>query len=465
MRFAWPPLLVEFAAHFYSAHSEESSLQSEVRSVASLAALYAIRMLGLFMVLPILASYGLALEGANTAMLGLAIGIYGLTQAAFQIPLGMLSDKIGRKPVIVFGLLVFALGSVVAALSDSVGALIIGRALQGSGAIASTIMALVSDLTSEESRTKAMAGIGASIGLSFSVALILGPALAGLVGLSGIFFLAAGLSLLGILIALFIVPSPPKLVRHRDTGATPAMLLKTLMHGELVRLYIGIFSLHAVLTALFVAVPLRLLNELGLASEGHWKVYLPVILLSFLIAVPTMIIAERKQQVKPMLIASIVLLLLSECLFLSSSIWLLLFAILVFFVGFNSLEAMMPSLASKLAPAGAKGAVMGVYSTSQFFGAFAGGAIGGLIVSLGGVNALYLCCSLLLLVWLASALTMRKPRHLSSLCFQQSDGNQHQAISALKGVEEAVFVQEENMFYLKVDKKLFDSNELDALVR
>lgn len=431
-------------------------MQSDIRPVASLAALYAIRMLGLFMVLPILATYGLGLEGASPASLGLAIGIYGLTQAIFQIPLGMLSDFIGRKPIIVLGLVIFALGSVLAATSESVEGLIIGRALQGSGAIASTVMALLADLTSEQNRTKAMASIGASIGLSFSLSLILGPALAGGVGLSGVFWVAAFLAVLGIVIAVFIVPKPPAVQRHRDARAMPSLFRSVLSDAELLRLYLGIFVLHASLTALFVALPSRLVAELNLDAAHHWWVYLPVLLVSFVLAVPAMLVSERKRMVKQALSASVVVLVCSQLVFGGlSGLWLIA-GLFLFFAGFNALEAMLPSLLSKLAPAGAKGTVMGIYSSSQFMGAFVGGAFGGWLLNEYGLNALYgliLCC---LIAWVVAALTMKQPKVLRSVCLSEVNPDDCREIESTPGVEDALYVAEEQLLYLKIDPQVLE---------
>jgi MFS family permease len=429
----------------------EAILQSDIRPVASLAALYAIRMLGLFMVLPILATYGLSLEGASPASLGLAIGIYGLTQAVFQIPLGMLSDFIGRKPIIVLGLIVFAIGSALAATSESVEGLIIGRALQGSGAIASTVMALLADLTSEQNRTKAMASIGASIGLSFSLSLVLGPALAGGVGLSGVFWLAGLLAIIGIIIAIFIVPKPRAIHRHRDARALPSLFRAVLSDSELLRLYLGIFVLHAALTALFVALPGRLIAELHIDAAHHWWVYLPVLLISFVLAVPAMLVSERKRMIKQALLSSVLVLGVSQLVFASfGGLWLVL-GLFLFFAGFNALEAMLPSLLSKLAPAGAKGTVMGIYSSSQFMGAFVGGALGGWLINEFGLSALYILIFSAVLIWAIAALTMKQPKVLRSVCLSEVEKADCAEIESTLGVEDAMYVAEERIMYLKID--------------
>jgi MFS family permease len=440
-------------------------LQSEVRSVVSLSILYAIRMLGLFMVLPILAIYGADLDGASPAKLGLALGIYGLTQAFFQIPLGMLSDVIGRKPIIVLGLVVFAVGSYVAANSDTVFGLIIGRALQGSGAIASTIMALISDLTSEKNRTKAMASIGASIGLSFSLAIIIGPSVAGSFGLSGVFYLSVFLAFIGILIALFVVPSPEKSSAHREVRAAPELFKSMLQHAQLRRLYVGIGCLHASLTALFTVIPVNLLRDYGMPQSDHWQVYLPVMVIAFLLAVPAIVAAERKGKGKEVFVAAIAVLFISLVLFaFLDGFYLFLVALFIYFVAFNALEAMLPSLVSKISPAGSKGTAMGLYSSSQFFGAFIGGALGGLILQYWGKTEMFLFSAGLSWIWLIYASTMTRARPLKSICYPVNSGLDSYDLDHVAGVEESFYSEEDRIVYLKVDSVRLDNTALEEAI-
>jgi len=437
-------------------------LKSELRAVVSLALLYAIRMLGLFMVLPVLSIAGLSYELATAATIGLALGIYGLTQSLFQIPLGMLSDFIGRKPVIIFGLVLFAIGSLIAAYSTSVYGLILGRALQGAGAIASTVMALVSDLTSEENRTKAMASIGASIGLSFMVAMVLGPLLSGPVGLDGIFIFTFVLSIVGILLVIFVVPSPPIVTRsHRDAGAIPSLLIDTAKKPDLLRLNVGIFTLHAVLTAIFIVVPSILLNELDMPIGTHWKVYCSVLLGSFVAMLPIMILAEKKNKAKEAFLFAIAVLSVSFALFSQAPSGVFVFVLFLFFVAFNLLEAMLPSWVSKVAPAGVKGTAMGLYSTWQFMGAFVGGVAGGIIVSKFDTQTLFVVCGLGCMLWFIVACFMNRPKKLSGLSFQLRD----EAVAdfdfaGFEGVEDAAYASADQMLYLKVDKTRLD---LEAL--
>lgn len=374
----------------------------ERRTVSSLALLYSFRMLGLFMVLPLLALYAADLPGATPAMLGLALGIYGLSQAALQIPLGWLSDRIGRKPVIVSGLLVFALGSVVAAQADTATGIIVGRFLQGAGAIASTVMALVADLTSEEQRTKAMAIVGASIGASFAVALVLGPLVAASGGLQAVFYLTAVLALVGIVVVLLRVPTPERLLAHDEVGARGVHLAQALADRHLLRLNFGVFTLHFILMACFLLLPTLLEESMGVGRDDHWQVYLPALLLSLLGMLPLMRLAEKGGRLREVFPAAIALLLLAlpGLVFVASgpmfylSLWL-------FFVGFNYLEATLPSLVSKAVFAGGRGTAMGIYSSCQFLGAFAGGAVGGYVLQQWGSQGLLAACLLPGIIWLA----------------------------------------------------------------
>lgn len=375
----------------------------ERRSVGSLALLYCFRMLGLFMVLPLLALYAADLPSATPALIGLAMGMYGLTQAMLQLPLGWLSDQIGRKPVIIGGLLVFALGSVIAATADTIWGIILGRTIQGAGAIASTVMALVADLTREEQRTKAMAVVGMSIGLSFAVALVLGPAVASLGGLPVVFWFTAALAFTGIAIVALLVPSPPGMVFEvSESGARLGLLRRVVGSAVLLRLNFGVFVLHFILTASFLVVPGLLEHTFGVDREHHWMVYLPVLMLSIAGMVPLMVLAERRGRLHQMFLLGIALVFAAiAALDFASSSLLFYGGLWLFFVGFNYLEATLPSLLSKAVSADGKGTAMGVYSTCQFLGAFVGGAGGGwLLQHLGAYVLTGVCLSLAAVWWL-----------------------------------------------------------------
>ena len=380
----------------------------ERRTVGSLALLYSFRMLGLFMVLPLLALYAADMPGATPAMLGLALGIYGLSQAALQIPLGWLSDRIGRKPVIVAGLLVFALGSLLAAQADTAGGIVLGRFLQGAGAIASTVMALVADLTSEEQRTKAMAIVGASIGASFAIALVLGPVVAASGGLEAVFYLTAVLALAGIAVVLLQVPTPARLMEHEEVGARGVHLRRALADHQLLRLNFGVFTLHFILMACFLLVPTILEGSLQVPRDDHWQVYLPTLLLSLLGMLPLMRLAEKGGRLREVFPAAIALVLVALLGFGFTAAGPLFYVSLwLFFVGFNYLEATLPSLVSKAVFAGGRGTAMGIYSSCQFLGAFVGGAGGGYVLQHWGAMGLLALCLVPGVAWLLLCLPGR----------------------------------------------------------
>lgn len=383
-------------------------LSPEERRVGlSLAAIFGLRMLGLFLVLPVFALAAKTLPGGdNLTLVGLAIGAYGLTQACLQILYGSASDRFGRKPVIVFGLLLFALGSVVAALAPDIYWMIAGRVLQGAGAISAAVSALAADLTREEHRTKVMAMIGSSIGLVFAGSLVLAPLLYGWVGLSGIFWLTAFLALGAIVVLLKVVPAAPPPV----VGA-PVPLSQVLLHPQLLRLNFGVFALHLMQTAMWVLVPAALVNLGGLEPARHWQVYLPAVLLSFVVMVPAIIAAEKYGKMKPVFRSAIVLLLLVQLGFYSfgQSLWTLALWLTLFFVAFNILEATQPSLISRIAPPQAKGKALGLYNTLQALGLFTGGALGGYLAKTFGPDTVFMACGVLALGWLLLSFGMQVP--------------------------------------------------------
>lgn len=441
----------------------------ERKASLSLAAIFCLRMLGLFLILPVFALYAEHLEGVTPLLIGVAIGAYGLTQALLQIPFGMLSDRIGRKPVIVMGLLIFAAGSVVAAMSDTIWGIIIGRLMQGSGAIAAAIMALAADLSREEHRTKMMATIGISIGMAFAASLILGPMLNSMIGVPGIFWLTALLALGGVLIILFVVPKPEHCHFHRDAEPVPAQFRNVLTNANLLRLDFGILILHMVLTAVFLSYPLALRDQ-GMVVADHWHIYLPVLVLSVGLMVPFVIMAEKQRKMKPVFLGAITALALSLLvLYLSvHHLYGLIAGLLLFFTAFNLLEASLPSLISKVAPAESKGTAMGVYSSSQFAGAFFGGVVGGWVHTHYGLDSVFLAAGLAVSLWLVIAWGMAKPSHLSTSLLRVGDVSEQQAsqmaeqLLSLQGVEEAVVIAEEGVAYLKVDSRRLDPDALDV---
>ncbi|MFW3615108.1 MFS transporter [Billgrantia antri] len=447
-------------------------LASERRAITGLAGLYATRMLGLFMVLPVLALYADELAGATPLLVGLALGVYGLTQAILQIPFGLLSDRLGRKPVIATGLLLFLVGSVVAAAADSISAVILGRCLQGSGAVAAAIMALLADQTREQVRTAAMATIGLSIGVAFAVAMVLGPWLAAAFGLASVFWFTAGLAVLGLAVLWKLVPPAPRRLRHRDVGIDRGQLTEIFTRADLWRLDLSIFSLHLVLMAIFVAVPFRLV-ESGIAAERHGLTYLAIMTLAFAAMVPLVVVAEKRQRMKGMSLAAIAAIVVSLAgLAAFEGRWALFGWLLLFFIAFNLLEAMLPSMLSKLAPAGAKGTAMGVYSTSQFLGAFLGGVLGGLLAQQWGLPSVFVGSAALAALWWLLILGMPAPPHLSSEVVALDGEHEEDTLDTLMasfadvaGVEDVLVVPEERVAYLKVDRRRLDEDALARLIR
>jgi MFS family permease len=427
-------------------------------------------MLGLFMILPVFSIAANQYPDATPLLIGLAIGAYGLTQALFQIPFGMLSDRIGRKKVITIGLLLFALGSAIAANADSIYWVIVGRLLQGSGAIAAAVMALIADLTRDQHRTKAMASIGISIGLSFSISLAAGAALEHWLGLSGIFWTTVVLALIGIGVLHIWVPTPARLVNHRDIEPVPTQFKNVFKNADIMRLVLSISLLHLLLTTSFFALPIALQDFAGLAAEKQALTYLPILILAFISMVPFIIVAEKKRKMKPIFILAIVSLGLVQLSWASftDSLFMVLFSLWLFFTAFNVLEASLPSLMSKLSPLENKGTAMGVYSTAQFIGAFLGGIIGGFLYSHFSLIAVFIFGAAITVIWLFFIFPMNPPKHFSTRIISLGDVNAHQLkqlseeLNAIEGVVETVFVVEEKVAYVKFSADEIDQAALDA---
>jgi predicted MFS family arabinose efflux permease len=444
---------------------------SEKRATWSLASIYALRMLGLFLIMPVLSLFAEQLEGSTPSLIGMAIGVYGISQAILQIPFGLMSDRFGRKKIIIGGLILFLIGSIVAALSTTIYGVLLGRAIQGSGAIAAPIMALVADLTQEVHRTKAMALIGLSIGVSFGVAITAGPIIAGFIGVHGIFWLIAGLSFIAIFVVRFLVPDPQKSKMHRDAELVPNQFFNILKNTELLRLNYGIFVLHAILTASFVVVPL-LMRDAGLVPNEHWKVYLPVFVVSMAAIIPFVIVAEKKRKMKVVFIGAIAILVLADLglMQFSSSLIGIIGFLWLFFTGFNLLEATLPSLVSKTAPGDLRGTAMGVYSTSQFLGAGMGGGIGGWCYGQMGASGVFLFCAVAAATWLVLSLSMKPPRYWANLLIsletisEQAANDFATEMLELNGVEDVTLHYHEGVAYLKVDNQQLDKNQLQRLI-
>lgn len=440
----------------------------ERRAIFNISSIMGLRMIGLFMVLPVFTLYAATLTGSTPFLVGIAMGIYGLTQALFQIPFGSLSDKIGRKPIILLGLFIFIAGSLIAGSAHSITWMIIGRALQGAGAIGSTMLAMMADLTSEDQRTKAMAIAGISIGFSFSIAMFIGPVLTKWFSVNNLFYLAAGLGALGIALLLTTTPTPQKTTWHRDAEPELRSFLNLLANSELMKLNVGILSLHAIFTASFVVIPISLLKLAGLATNQQWLIYLPTLLTGFILSLLFIGRAEQKQLVKPYFLGGIGVLTLSEIFLWSAPhhLSLIAFGLCLFFGSFSLLEAFMPSLVSRTAPATRKGSALGIYSCSQFLGIFIGGVLGGWLYGSFGFAGVYLFCIALALFWLITALLMQPPRYLVTQMWRihpTTWNEMAEKLRAIPGIVEVTFIAEDGIAYLKIERAMAKNPELIRL--
>jgi MFS family permease len=453
----------------------ERMSSAELRAGASLAGVYGLRMLGLFIILPVFVVHAGTIRGGDDlTLVGVALGAYGLSQGVLQIPFGLASDRWGRKPVLYAGLLIFAAGSFLGVAADDIWTAIAARTLQGAGAISSVAMALAADLTREQHRTKIMAMIGATIGLMFAVSLVGAPVLYRLIGMGGLFALTGVLSLAAVWLVKAQVPDPPIQARPAGTpGSARSSLRASLLDAELLRLNLGILVLHIVLYAMFVVVPVLLVAR-GLALAEHWKLYLPVVLASFVLMVPAILYADRHNRPKPVLLGAIGLLLAVEAALgaASASIAALAVLMLGFFVAFNVLEAMLPSLVSRIAPAQGRGAAIGVYNTTQTLGVFFGGWLGGWLASHHGPAGVFMACAALAALWLAVALGMRPVRRrvneLSSLTLSIPSGvnleGLREALARVPGVHEAEVLAHDRIARIKVVPGQWDESRVRKLV-
>ena len=446
--------------------------RQELRASIGLAGIFGLRMLGMFLILPVFALYAERLPGGNDHFIvGIALGAYALTQAILQIPFGWLSDRYGRKPTIYGGLVLFAIGSFVAAMASNIYIVILGRVIQGSGAISAAVIALAADLTREEHRTKAMAVIGMTIGVTFGVSLVAGPALNNLIGVPGIFAMTGILALLAIPYVFAVIPNPLQSKFHSDAETQPKKFMDVLKDPQLARLNFGIFALHSALMALFIVVPFALRRN-GLDVNHHWQVYLPVMLASFVLIIPAIIYAEKRGKLKAIFIAAIATAFAAQILLATqlNSLSGIALSLLIFFTAFNLLEASLPSLISKIAPANAKGTAIGVYSSIQFLGAAVGAAVGGWLSQHVGGNAVFAFCGVLMLCWLVLAITMKAPPAVRTKMYpieamdDARADNLTRQLTRLTGVREALVLAEEGVAYLKVDIAGFDEQNVMSVL-
>ena len=439
----------------------------ERRSTFALSSIFALRMLGLFMIIPVFSVAGQSYQYATPTLIGLAVGVYGLTQAILQIPFSLIADRYSRKPLVVLGLLLFALGGAIAAMSETIYGVIIGRAIAGGGAVSAVVMALLADVTREEQRTKAMAMMGMSIGLSFVIAFSAGPWLTGLVGISGLFWVTTIMGLAAIAMLLLV----PKVTRHHrnfQQGYLP-QLKQVLKMGDLNRLHLSVFTLHLLLTAMFIYAPPQLIEYAGLPLSSHGWVYLPLLVLSLFFAFPSIILAEKYRKMRGIFLTAIggIILGLIVMIFGFESKYILLIGLGLFFIAFNVMEALLPSWLSKAAPIQSKATAMGVNASSQFLGAFFGGMIGGQLLLLNNTAMGWSILTAVAIIWLLISFGLAQPRYLSSMVFRLPEAKQTDEwtsqLLAIHGIEEVVVMSEQQVAYIKVDKQQIDDTARQQL--
>ena len=432
----------------------------ERRSTFALSSIFALRMLGLFMIIPVFSVAGQSYQGATPALIGLAVGVYGLTQAILQIPFSLLADRFSRKPLVILGVLLFALGGAVAAMSESIYGVIIGRAIAGGGAVSAVVMALLADVTREEQRSKAMAVMGMSIGVSFMVAFSLGPWLTSLVGISGLFWVTTIMGVAAISMLLLV----PKVTRHHRNyqQGYVTQLKQVLKMGDLNRLHVSVFALHLLLTAMFIYMPSQLIEFADIPLSRHGLVYLPLLVISLFFAFPSIILAEKYRKMRGIFLTAIggIVLGLLVLIFGFESKYILLLGLALFFIAFNVMEALLPSWLSKSAPIQSKATAMGVNASSQFLGAFFGGMIGGQLLILNNTSMGWGILTAIAVVWLLISFGLVQPRYLSSLVIRLPESKQTDEwtsqLLAIRGIEEVVVMPDQQVAYIKVDKQQID---------
>ena len=440
----------------------------EKRATLGIGGIFALRMVGLFMIVPVFSVYGDNYTHATPFLIGLAVGVYGLGQAIFQIPMSLAADKLPRKPIIFLGLVLFALGGILAATATDIYQVIVGRALAGSGAVSAVLMALLADMTREEMRTKAMAAMGLTIASSIMLAFAFGPLLVGSLGMSGLFWLTAVLAVLAMGL-LWALPSPVRALKHNLANkAIKTQLVEVLKIGDLNRLHISIFSLHLTMTAIFVLLPHQLSEVLDLSVRQQGMVYLPLLIIGFAFAIPFIIIAEKKRKMRQVFLGALALMSVALIALALGAQWSIgiLGGLLLYFMGFNLLEATIPSWISKRAPVTNKATAMGINSSSQFFGAFVGGALGGILLNqpVGlswGILAVVMVIALLIIIPIA------QPPYLSTTTVTIPKDTDIQkwtsAMLAVEGVDELVVMAKERVAYLKLDKQRLDDTARQEL--
>ncbi|WLF84088.1 MFS transporter [Moraxella sp. ZY210820] len=437
----------------------------ERRATFALSSIFALRMLGLFMIIPVFAVAGRDYVYATPALIGLAVGVYGLSQAIFQIPFSMVADRFSRKPLIILGLALFALGGAIAAMSESIYGVIIGRAVAGAGAVSAVVMALLADVTREEQRSKAMAIMGMSIGLSFVIAFAMSPWITSQIGISGLFWLTCVMGILAIFV-LALVPNIQRFHQMKKQNFTQ-QLKQVLSMRDVNRLHISIFMLHALLASMFVYIPSQLINYADLPLKQHGWLYLPLLFISLLFAFPSIILAEKYRKMRGIFLSAVMGILLSFVLLALGAkiVWVLYLALALFFIAFNVMEALLPSWLSKIAPIQSKATAMGLNASCQFLGGACGGLLGGKLLSMHNTTMGWGILVVLSVVWLFVVLGLNQPRYLSTLVVrvEQVSANLVERLLAIQGVEEVIQMSDDDVLYLKVERQQVDEQGREQL--